>query len=326
MTEPLIWTRDDILRFTHEPDFYDRSWAWGWLISHHRAEASHQAARAILDPDPSVACTGIAIFASAPTPEAREAIEALSRRTDLEPSVRQELDALDNPVPRRKVEDPIADAIARLSPRHDELRREAPGMLKSRELDPMLVALGALGNQQHQWATDIVVDALPALVTRGDPSMVWDTLGQLCDRRSLPALAAVWEPGEQYVATLYARIHRLSGSGDAVPRGIARDVEEEAARVEAILARRNQSMAGAAPRTRRLEIRCTACGRSGECELALEKLAAVAHYAGAEKAGREGPKGTVFECKHCGVKNAYELGGFAWISLAGAMEELKGRR
>ena len=58
MTEPLIWTRDDILRFTHEPDSYDRAWAWDWLKRHHGAEASRQAARAILDPDPGLACTG----------------------------------------------------------------------------------------------------------------------------------------------------------------------------------------------------------------------------------------------------------------------------
>jgi hypothetical protein len=326
MADPLIWTCDDIVRFTREPDFFDRAWAWEWLHRHHRAVASEQAARAIRDESPSVACTGIHIFASAPTAEAREAIEELGRRADLDPTLREELELLEHPQRRRKIDDPISDAIDRLSLQRDELRREAPAMLRSRRLDPQLVALGALGNQQHQWATDILLDALPVLLTAGDPSIVWDTFDQLRDPRALPALAATWVPGERYVAALYARIHRLAGSGEPLPAGIARDVEEEAKRKEAREALRERDPAEAKLGARRLQIRCTACGRTGDYDVAPEALATVLRFDGAEKKGERIPAETVVACKHCGVKNAYEVNAFSRISAEGGLRALEASR
>src|SRR5580704_62459 len=97
MADPLIWTCDDIVRFTYLPDDGDRGWAWGWLERHHLAEASRQAVRAIRDPSPSVVCDGIHVFGSAPAAEARAAIGELRCRPDLAPSVRQALDELDHP-------------------------------------------------------------------------------------------------------------------------------------------------------------------------------------------------------------------------------------
>lgn len=190
MSEPLIWTCEDIVRFTYEPDFYDRSWAWCWLQRHHPAEASRHAARAIRDPSPSVVCSGLDAFAASPTAEARDAIEELKTRGDLGPSVQERLDGLEHPERKKRFHDPLDDAIERLSRQHAELRREAPSMLRSRRIDPRLIALGALGNQQHQWATDILVDALPVMLTKDDPTIVWDTLDALRDPRSLPAIAA----------------------------------------------------------------------------------------------------------------------------------------
>jgi hypothetical protein len=319
MVDPLIWTRDDILRFTYEPDFFDRGWAWAWLRRHHPTVASREVARAIRDESPSVACAGIEIFASAPTAEGREAIEEIGRHADLAPTVRKELE---HPEQRRKIDDPIADAIERLSPLHDELRRQAPAMLRSRELDSVLVALGALGNQQHTWATDVLVEALPVLVTAGDPDMVWDTFDELRDPRALPALAAVWVPGERYLAELYARIHRLAGSRDPLPKGIACDVEEEAKRRGAREALRERDPAAAKLGARRLQLRCTACGRTGDYDFALEALKMVERFSGAEKKGEKLSSETVVECKHCGVRNAYEVSALSWISVAGGMEAL----
>ena len=256
------------------------------------------------DESPSVACAGIQIFASASTAEGREAIEEIGRHTDLAPTVREELELLEHSERRRKIDDPIADAIERLSPLHDELRRRAPAMLRSRDLDSVLVALGALGNQQHAWATDVLVAALPVLLTAGDPSMVWDTFDQLRDPRALPALAAAWVPGDRYVAELYVRIHRLAGSRDPLPNGIARDVEEEAKRREAREALRERDPAAAKLAARRLQLRCTACGRTGDYDFALEALARVERFHGAEKKGEKLPSQTVVKCKHCGVRNA----------------------
>jgi hypothetical protein len=118
MTEPLIWTRDDILRFTHEPDSYDRAWAWDWLKRHHGAEASRQAARAILDPDPGVACTGIAIFASAPTTEARG-----NRRAPSPARPCNERGSIDPPSAGGETRpDPVNGADADASARHVRVR------------------------------------------------------------------------------------------------------------------------------------------------------------------------------------------------------------
>jgi hypothetical protein len=322
MEAPLIWTCDDIVRFTYELDDGGRSWAWGWLERHHLAEASRQAARAIRDPSPSVVCGGIHIFGSAPTAEAREAIEELRRRPDLAPSVIQALDEVDHPGRPRPYEDPINDAIERLWRKHDDVRRDAPAMLRSRELDPVLVALGALGNQPYQWATDILVDALPVLLTSGDPCMVWDTFEQLNDPRSLPAIAAVWVPGERYIARVYARIHGVAGPGAPIPDGIARDAEEERKRSEAVRLRMQQRRAETAGDVRRLEMRCTACGRTGDYDVPLEALADVLGYDGAEKMGKKLPTRAIVTCKHCGVSNAYEVGVFSRISAMGGIEAL----
>ena len=199
-------------------------------------------------------------------------------------------------------------------------------MLRSRRLDPVLVALGALGNQQHRWATDILVEALPVLVTAGDTEMVLDTFDQLRDPRALPALAAVWVPGERYVAELYARIHRLAGSRDPLPGGIARDVEEEAKRREARQALRERDPAEAKLGVRRLQLRCTACGRTGDYDFAPEALAAVLRFDGAEREGKQLPSGTVVACKHCGVKNAYAVNAFSRISAEGGLQALEASR
>lgn len=206
------------------------------------------------------------------------------------------------------------------------MRRDAPAMLRSRELDPVLVALGALGNQQHQWATDILMDALPVLLTSDDPSMVWDTFEQLSDPRSLPMIAGVWVPGERYIASVYARIHRVAGLGYRMPDGIARDAEEERKRSEAAIRRFQQKQREKAGDVRRLQLRCTACGRTGDYDFPLEALPDVVAYDGAEKNGRKVPKKAIVTCKHCGVSNAYEVGAFSQISAAGGLAALEASR
>jgi hypothetical protein len=326
MTDPLIWTGDDIVRFTYEPDSFDREWAWGWLRRHHLEEASRQVVRALRDPSGGVVATGIHIFASAPTAEARELIDEIRRGPDRGLGVQSALAELDHPGRPKTYDDSLDRAVERLSRERDELRREAPAMLRSRDLEPVLVALGALGNQQHQWATDILVDALPVLLTAGDPAIVWDTFDQLRDPRALPAIAAAWVPGERYIASMYARIHRLAGDGTRLPSGIARDAEQERRRIEAALARRGSDPAAAKLADRRLELRCTACGRTGDYEFAAEMLETVIHFGGAEKAGRKLPSTSIMTCKHCGVTNAYEVNTFSWISAAGGIEALKASR
>jgi hypothetical protein len=326
MADPLIWTRDDIVRFTYELDDYGRGWAWDWLERHHLAEASRHAARAIRDPSPSVVCNGIHVFGAAPTADAREAIEELRRRPDLASSVTNALGEIDHPGRPRPYEDPINDEIERIWRKHDEVRRDAPAMLRSRDIDRSLVALGALGNQQYQWATDVLVEALPVLLTSGDPAIVWDTFEQLNDPRSLPAIAAVWVPGERDIAAVYARIHRVAGSGEPLPDGIARDAEEERKRSEARRLRLEQRRAETAGDVRHLQMRCTACGRTGDYDFPLEALPAVLVYDGAEKAGKKLPARAIVTCKYCAVSNAYEMGAFSQVSAIGGIEALEAGR
>jgi hypothetical protein len=325
MGEPLIWTCEDMVRFTYEPDDYDRSWAWCWLGRHHPAEASRHAARAIRDPSPGVVCSGIEIFMASETNEGREAVEELKRRSDLARSVKKLLDLLEHPE-RRKSRDPFDEEIEQLARRRAELRREAPAMLRSRLVDPVLVALGALGFQQHQWASDILVDALPVLLTGSSTEIVWDTFDSLRDPRSLPAIEAAWTPGEHDIADLYVRIHHLAGGKDPLPRGIALDAEEDRKRTEAARAARKRDPEEARLGPRVLQLRCTACGRTGEYEFAAEALATLMAFDGAEKRGETLPSKALVTCKHCGVNNAYEVTPFSRISAAGGMKALAASR
>src|SRR5689334_17890266 len=125
MEEPLIWTRDDIVRFTHDADDYNRNWAWCWLRRHHTDEASRQAARAIADSDGGVVCSGIEAYARAPTTEGAEAIAALKLRRDLPKSVRQRLEYLEHPERENRIDDPLNDEVERLSRDPKALKRKA---------------------------------------------------------------------------------------------------------------------------------------------------------------------------------------------------------
>ena len=323
MEETLIWTREDIVRFTHDDDAFNRSWAWCWLLRHHPEEASRQAARAILDPDAGVVRSGIDAFVAGPTTEGAQALAALRSRGDLPASVRERLEVLDHPERKKKFVDPFEVETERLSRAPLELRRRATEMLRSRDTDDVTVALGALGYQQHEWATDILLENVAWLLTSSDPDIVWDTLDMLRDPRSLPAILAAWVPGELSIAELYARIHRLSRSSSPMPAGIARDAEKERLRSAEARALRKTNPEAAKRGARRLEVRCTACGRTSAHELEPEAIEVLLRFDGAEKQGRKLPEKPIVVCTHCGTANAYEVSFFSQISALGALKTLE---
>src|SRR4051794_17299002 len=92
MDERPIWTRQEILRFTHDASDEIRSWAWTWLLRHHPQEAGRQAARGVADPCVSVLLTALLAFELHPTPEAVRAVEELRGRDDLAPTIRAAID------------------------------------------------------------------------------------------------------------------------------------------------------------------------------------------------------------------------------------------
>lgn len=307
MDEPLIWTLEDILRMSHDAETQDRVWAWDWLKRHHPAEASRHVARGLADPIGTIVNMAIAIHGASPTSEGAEAIAAFRQRGDLHESTQEALDELIRPTSGDSPFGPFYDAVERLAADPAEVWRRAPGMLVAKNEDTVKMAIDALGFQQHQWATNLLLEHFGPLLTSTNVGDLWGALYDLADPRSLPAIEAAWAPGECAVATLYARIHRMAGSRAPLPAGIARDVEAEARRNQEIVAFRASDLAAVSRVPPSLEIRCVECGRTGEYIFEREDLAAILGYAAVKRRGRDPAARSRFVCKYCGATNNYEL-------------------
>jgi hypothetical protein len=305
MDEPLIWTREEIVRFTHDASDGIRSWAWTWLLRHHPREAGRQAARGVADPHVPAALTALLAFEAHPTPEAVKAVEELRGRDDVAPAIHAAIDVAQSG--RRTAPDPREYAFERLSNAPEELKRRIVAMLLGKSDDDHLVAAAALRNQQHRWATDILLTHFAALLTSRDDTEVWATLDELRDPRSLPAILAAWVPGQRRAACLYACIHHLAGLSGPLPEGMARDIEDEARY------RKKRDAFHAAhphiiwPGVRR-SAACYACGRTGEYERAIPAL--LERLGLRRRAGKKSHslgESSVMVCKFCGARNADRL-------------------
>jgi hypothetical protein len=305
MDEPLIWTADDIVRFTRDADESIRSWAWVWLVRHHPREAGRHAARGIADPYVLVALEALLAFEAHPTPEAVRVVEELRGRDDLAPPVRNAIEAMLQPEGRSEAPDLETYEHERLRAAPEELKRRAAAMLLGKSDHDAFIAATALGYQQHRWATDIFLDHFAVLLTCRHDKAVWQALENLRDPRSLPAILAAWVPGQLGAARLYATIHHLAGLSGPLPEGLARDVEEEARYRKAMDAFYAVHRGVCFPRVRR-PATCRACGRTGEYERAIPDLVERLMRksgAGKKKEGYLGAQG-VMVCKFCGAKNA----------------------
>jgi hypothetical protein len=306
MDEALIWTRDEIVRFTHDADDGTRSWAWVWLLRHHPREAGRHAARGVADPYVPVALEALLAFEAHPTPEAVKVVEELRGRDDVAPAVRDMIEALLQPKGRKNAPDLETYEHERLSDAPEELKRRAAAMLLGKSDRDATAAVVALGYQQHRWATDIILAHFAVLLTRRHDEAVWQALDKLRDPRSLPAILAAWVPGQRAAAWLYACIHRLAGLSGPLPEGMARDVEEEVRYRKVLLAfyEAQRPPRVCFPRVRR-PATCRACGRTGDYERAisdlLERLTRKSG-AGKKKEGYLGEQG-VMVCKFCGARN-----------------------
>jgi hypothetical protein len=318
MDDRPIWTRDAIVRFSHHPDASVRGWAWGRLCRHHPEEAGRQAARGLADPEVPVALTALGAFEAHPTPQAAATLEALRRREGVAPALRAAIEGLGQPDRRKKVHDPEADEDERLANAPEELRRRAPAMLVGPDFSEYLRALAGLGHQQYGWATDILLAHFAVLLTAREDSEVWDALEDLSDPRSLPAIHAAWRPGQRRAACLYARIHDLAGLSGSLPEGIARDVADDTRSREESSAFRLAHPGAPLRGSRRLDVRCRACGRTGEYDTdpaGMREMVATKTRAG--KTRRALDEEPVMVCKYCGAKNTYQLAPLSLIAALG---------
>ena len=310
-----IWTRDDIVRFTHDTDQGIRSWAWTWLCRHHPNEAGHHAARGLVDPYIPIGLEVLQAFETHPTPEAALAIEAL-RGADVNPAIREAIEALGQCDTKKNA--PSSEEIeqTRLRCAPEELRRRAPAMLLGGHPVERLRALSALACQQYRWATDIILEHFAVLVTSSEDTEVWTAFAELCDPRSMPAILAAWSPGQCFAAKVYARIHYLSGLSGPLPEGVARDAEEAARYEERRRAFHKIQGRASYPGSRRIDFRCRACGRTGEYECDPPTMAALAKTVPMTPTlGLWVPTG--FTCKFCGTRDELELPLFSLLSLVG---------
>ncbi len=319
MDEPLIWTRDEILRFTHDAREGVRSWAWSWLARHHPLEAVRDVVRGIADPYVGVAWTALAAFEAHPTPESVKAVSDLRAREDISRKVRAAIEAALQPG-GRKSPPPSAFEVEceRLSRAPEELRRRAPSMLLSKDYDDHLLATGALGNQQHAWATDILLADFAALLTSRDDTEVWSTLDGLRDPRCLPAILAAWVPGEHRAACLYETIHYLAGLTGPLPEALVRDVEDAARHREERRALYAANPNGPSPGARH-PAACQVCGRTGEYERAIPFPFSLL-IPGRGKSKPTFGEDSVMVCKFCGARNPDRL-----ESIAAAKGERGGK-
>jgi hypothetical protein len=306
MDDRLIWTRADIVRFTRDASREIRSWAWGWLRRHHAEEAGRQAARGILDPCPSIALEALVAYEEHPLPEASRAIEELWGRDDLATSVRKAIDTLRRPGGRLNVPEPGVEEIERLSRATEELKSRAKAMILSKSFDDHLVAMSALGYQQHRWATDILLEHFVALLTSRDDTELWSTIDALRDPRFLPAILAAWVPGERNTARIYGIIHHLAGLTGPLPEGIARDLEDYAKYCNERDAFFEAHPDADWPGIRR-PAACHACGRTGEYERAIPVLLYPFMPRDSKGKIRSLGKTGVMVCKFCGVRNPDRL-------------------
>ena len=307
MDEQLIWTQDDIVRFTHDPDEDIRCWAWTWLLRHHPREAGRQAARGVADPFVPIALAALQAFEAHPTPEAVRAVEDLRSRDDVALAVRAAIEARSRPGGRKQEPDAWVTKCERLSHAPEELKRRAAAMLLGDSYEDHLLATAALGHQRHTWASDILLTHFAALLTSREDTEVWAALDALRDPRFLPAILAAWGPGEYGAACLYACIHHLAGLSGPLPEGIARDLEDDARyrkERDAFLA----AYPGARWKGVRRSAACRACGRTGEYERAIPAL--LEPFVRRSRAGgmpRSLDESTVMVCKFCGARNPGRL-------------------
>lgn len=315
MDDQPIWTRNDIVRFTHDTAVPIRSWAWTWLCRHHPDEAGRQAARGLADPYTPIGLEVLLAFETHPTPEAALAIEAL-RGADVKPVLREAIEALGQSDTKKSVPSPEEIEQTRLRCAPEELRRRAPAMLLGDRPVDRLRALSALSCQQYRWATDIILEHFAVLVTSSEDTDVWRALAELCDPRSMPAILAAWSPGQCFAAKVYARIHYLSGFSGPLPEGVARDAEEAARYDERRNAFHKAHPQASYPGSRRIAFRCRACGRTGEYECDPPTMVALAKTVPTTPTlGLWVPTG--FTCKFCGTRDELELPLFSVLSLVG---------
>ncbi len=306
MTDRLIWTRDDIVRFTHDPRDEARSWAWVWLLRHHPEEGGRQAARGLRDPVVHIAMEALLLSELHPTPEAAATIEELLGRDDLDPKLRAEIERSKDPRTRRPLERG-PEEYERLSRSPKELRRRAGAMLLGKSHDDYLCASSALATQQHTWATEIILTHFAALLTIRDDMQIWFALDELCDPDSLPAIRAAWVPGERRTACIYERIHARTGRTAPLPEGIARDVEARARAYEEQCSFMAAHPEEPWPGMRHHKV-CRMCRRTGEYDLISTRAPTRRPEMSPRVRAFVEEEVRVVICNFCGAKNTHWMG------------------
>lgn len=322
MIDAPIWTVADLVAFTHHEDQGVRAWAFRRLVRHHPDDAACHAVRGISDPSWSVVGRALDALDGRPiSAEIEKALTALGRRRGLPPGVRaRAARLLRGEAKPARMRDPMDDEIDRLARAPDELRRRAPKMLASDVDHDRATALFALQEQQHRWATEMVLERLPALLSTADYTNVWDTFLELGDPLALQAVLDAWRPGERRIARVAVQLHALASrsSSEALPPELVRDAQEAAKLLHEMEQRLVRGLDPESPEgALRLDLRCTKCQRVGEYDVRHAWIHP--DMARCREEGWDGVAlGRIVVCKYCGAEDAYELTANAQVLLMGS--------
>ncbi len=131
-------------------------------------------------------------------------------------------------------------------------------------------ALEALATQPWRWASDLILERFEPLVAHDEHEVLWETLADLADPRSLDHLVDQWRPGELRLAHAAAFVADVCGRLDELPAALRADLRELSAR-QARYDKRLTAMidgddrlAGALPDAQPIELAltCTQCRKT----------------------------------------------------------------